>query len=104
MKCAGKTIATITAAAAWLAAAADMMGLLDLTLEQSQFALCVALAMSAGVMLCIRRRPLGDAYDMGYENGRRDALRASNGPGGGGRLVQFERKTIEPLRAAGSRN
>ena len=85
----------VIAGIGWAVAALDMLGVLDLTFEQSNFALCAAVALTAGVMLCIRRRPLGTAYDMGYEHGRRDAVRLASCTSG--RVVHLERKVVEPL-------
>lgn len=73
----------------------DAIGVIGLEDSQSNFALGLAMTLSAGVMLCIRRRPLGQAYDMGYETGRRDAIRAAScSPG---KVHRLERLVIEPL-------
>jgi hypothetical protein len=89
-------VAMVLAGAGWVSALADMLGALDLSTKQSNFCLAAAVTLTAGVMLCVRRRPLGAAYDLGYENGRRDALLTNNSPDGG-RLVELHRKVIEPL-------
>jgi len=88
-------VATVLAGTSWGCAIADVIGLLDLTPKQSNFALAAAITLTAAVMVCVRRRPLGAAYDLGYEMGRRDAIRSQNSPDGG-RLVNLRRKVIEP--------
>lgn len=84
------------ATAGWGIALADAIGLIHLTLAQSQLALGAGMTLTAGIMLCVRRRPLGAAYDLGYEEGRRDAMR---GPGGG-RVLQLHKRDLEPREEA----
>jgi hypothetical protein len=89
-------VTALLAAAGWAFSVVDMLGVIDLSAKQSNFCLAAAAVLTAMVMLCVRRRPLGAAYDLGYENGRRDALLTNNSPDGG-RLVELHRKVIEPL-------
>jgi hypothetical protein len=92
----GMKVAVAAAAVSWGLALADNVGLINLDDKQSNFCLAAAITLTACVMTCIRRRPLGAAYDLGYENGRRDAMVQNNGPDGG-KLIDLHRKIIEPL-------
>lgn len=95
-----KIISATGASAGWGTAAADVLGIIDLDVAHSQFALAVALSLTAGLMLCVRRRPLGAAYDLGFDDGYKHAMRSQNGPGGG-RVVQFRKRDLEPCGKTG---
>jgi hypothetical protein len=92
----GTKVAAALAATGWGLALADNVGLINLDDKQSNFCLAAAITLTAWAMMCKRRRPLGAAYDLGYENGRRDAMVQNNGPDGG-KLMGLHRKIIEPL-------
>jgi len=85
----------VAAGVGWAIAALDLLGVIDLEDAQSNFALGAAMTLTAGVMLCVRRRPIGQAYDMGYAVGRRDAIRAASCRPGS--VIKLERHVIEPL-------
>lgn len=86
-RCAG-----VGAVVGWAVAVLDAAVMVDLTPEVSRLALAAGISLTMWVMLCLRRRPLGQAYDLGYEHGRRDGIRAGNGPGGG-RVVRLRRNS-----------
>lgn len=91
------TIVTAAGAATgWCIALAEAFGVIHLTLTQSQVALGAGMTMTAGIIACVRRRPLGAAYDLGYEDGRRDAMRGPDG----GRVLHLHKRDIEPCEEA----
>jgi hypothetical protein len=97
-----RIVTSTVAGIGWALALLDVVGVVDLSIKQSQFALGVAMTLTAGVVLCVRRRPIGAAYDMGYAAGRRDAIRESSARPG--RTIRLERKVVEPIRARRERD
>jgi len=79
----------------WAVAALNVLDVITLEDAESNFALGAAMTLTAGLMLCVRRRPIGQAYDMGYAIGRRDAIRAASCRPGS--VIKLERHVIEPL-------
>ena len=90
-----RAVAMVLAGIGWAIATLDVVGVIQLQDAQSNFALGTAMTLTAGVMLCVRRRPIGQAYDMGYAIGRRDAIRAASCRPGS--VIKLERQVIEPL-------
>lgn len=68
------------AGVAWGVAAADLFSLLPAAYDDSlsRFAGFVALAATARLMLWCHNRPIGQAYELGYDRGRRDQMREAN--------------------------
>jgi putative exporter of polyketide antibiotics len=58
--------------------------------EMPVMLLCLSLAIVCGIKLMLNsyRRPLGQAFDLGYETGRKDAIREAN------------RRGVSPVRKA----
>ena len=62
-------------------------GALILLEQHPQYVLLQAFALSVGIvsvawlMLACRNRPLGAAFELGYDQGRRDAMRDTNRAG-----------------------
>lgn len=73
-------------------AGADLFGALPSGIDDSlsRFALAAAIAGSFRLMLWTHSRPVAAAYEMGVEQGRREAMRAAN------------RRAVSPIRRAPS--
>ena len=69
---------------------ADLFSLLPAAYDDSlaRFAGFVALAATARLMLWCHNRPIGQAYELGYDRGHREALRERN------------RRDLSPIRRA----
>lgn len=83
-----KRLATVVAGIAWGAAFADLLPGVPMTSKVFTLALALAIVASAYVMINCYQRPLGDAYEIGYEMGRRDAILTAN------------RRALSPIRRA----
>jgi hypothetical protein len=81
-----KMLAVVVAGVAWGVAFADLVPGVPITEPMLMVALSVAICATAYVMMNCYQRPLGDAYTIGYEMGRRDAMLAAN------------RRDVSPIR------
>lgn len=91
----------VAAGVAWAVVVMDSIGLLpvDYTMEAGRVAFGGAILASVQLMLWSHQRPIGQAYDLGYEAGRRDQMRVANRPvtpirRNAGGLVEFNRKAL----------
>lgn len=85
-----KRAATVLAGVTWAAAGTQAMPGLPywMSAPGMMFALAVAVSATAYLAMHCYQRPLGEAYELGYERGRRDAMRAAN------------RSSLAPIRRA----
>lgn len=84
----------VIAGASWGTVGFDVIDPAELlTGQQTGFLLAVAVCSSAFLMMRCYQRPLGVAYDMGYEAGRRDALLEANHVSSR-RLVELHRRQV----------
>jgi hypothetical protein len=76
---------------AWGVAAADLFSVLPTAIDDSlsRFALAVAVCGTGRLMLWCHQRPIAEAFDFGYDKGRRDQMRESNA-----------RSVVTPIRRA----
>jgi hypothetical protein len=81
-----KMLAVVVAGVAWGVAFCNLIPGVPVTLTMFALALAVAVVASGYVMVHCYQRPLGDAYTIGYEMGRRDAMLAAN------------RRDVSPIR------
>lgn len=75
-----KPTATAVAGVSWGLAAADIFapGVVLLPADGERLLLAVAVCSTLCLMIRCYQRPLGAAYDMGYEAGRRDVILEAN--------------------------
>jgi hypothetical protein len=76
---------------AWGVATADLFSLLPPAVDDSvaRFALAVAVCGTGRLMLWCHSRPLAQAFQFGYDKGRRDQMREANA-----------RSVVTPIRRA----
>ena len=65
---------------AWGVATADLFSVLPPSMDDSlsRYALAVAMCGTARLMLWCHNRPLAQAFQFGYDKGRRDQMREAN--------------------------
>jgi hypothetical protein len=73
-----KMVATVVAGIAWGVSFCDLIPSVPLTDHMFALAMALAVVSTAYVMMHCYQRPLGDAYEIGYEMGRRDAILRAN--------------------------
>jgi hypothetical protein len=81
-----KMVATVVAGIAWGVSFSDLIPGAPLTDRMFALAVAIAVVSTAYVMMHCYQRPLGDAYEIGYEMGRRDAILEAN------------RRDVSPMR------
>jgi hypothetical protein len=82
------------AVAAWLVLLVDAVGLLPGTRPLSVALLAFGVGMTSTVWLLLRayHRPLAACYQLGYEDGKREAGARADGPDGGARVLTLVRR------------
>lgn len=66
------------ATAAWTATTLNAVGLMPYPDQVDRVVVGIAVCATARLMFWCHQRPLGAAYDLGYEAGRRDQMRKAN--------------------------
>jgi len=77
----------------WLTAGSDILGCIPEGYDDglSRFAAAVAICCTAWLMMQGHQRPIGKAYELGYQAGRRD------------QMVEANSRPVSQLRPAGGR-
>ena len=80
------------AGSAWAVTTLDVIGLLPAgyTDGMDRVVVGVAVCATGKLMLLGHQRPIGAAYDLGYQNGRRDQMRKAN----------TRQQSVSPIRRA----
>lgn len=99
-----RTARVSAAVIGWVAAVANASFMPGGTLgvEFTMVALSLAIVATLAIIVNCYQRPLGRAYDLGYHEGRKDAIREANvGVGGRARVTPLQPRTLidlEPIR------